>query len=83
MRELKLFFILEKIAGDQGTDVDEAELNGRIAMLAIQRGVRPEKLKQQMAKDGTLANMYIQMREQKAVDKLLESAQFEEVDLQS
>jgi hypothetical protein len=51
-------------------------------MLAIQRGARPEKLKQQMAKDGTLANMYIQMREQKAVDKLLESAQFEEVDLQ-
>jgi trigger factor len=82
MRELKLFFILEKIAADQGTDVDEAELNGRIAMLAIQRGARPEKLKQQMAKDGTLANMYIQMREQKAVDKLLESAQFEEVDLQ-
>jgi trigger factor len=83
VRELKLFFILEKIAGDQGVDVDEAELNGRVAMLAIQRGQRPEKLKQQMAKDGTLANMYVQMREQKAVDKLLETAQIEEVEIQS
>jgi trigger factor len=81
IKELKLFFILEKIAADQGTDVGEDELNGRVAMLAAQRGVRPEKLRQQMAKDGTLANMYIQMREQKAVDKLLETAQIEEVDL--
>src|SRR3954464_11993185 len=83
VRELRLFFILEKIAGDQGVDVDEAELNGRIAMLAAQRGQRPEKLKQTMSKDGTLANMYVQMREQKAVDKLLENVQIEEVDLQT
>jgi len=83
VRELKLFFILEKIAADQGTEVSEAELNGAIAMLAAQRNQRPEKLKQQMAKDGTLTSMYIQMREQKAVDKLLETAQIEEVDLQA
>jgi len=83
IRELKLFFILEKIATDQGTDVSEAELNGRIAMLAIQKGQRPEKLKQAMSKDGTLSNMYVQMREQKAVDKLLETAQIEEIDLQA
>jgi hypothetical protein len=63
--------------------VDEGELNGRIAMLAAQRGQRPEKLKQQMAKDGTLANMYVQMREQKAVDELLKNAQVEEVELQA
>jgi len=83
IRELKLYFILQKIATDQNVDVDESELNGRIAMLAAQRGKRPEKLKQEMAKDGTLANMYVQMREQKAVDKLLEGAQIEEVELQT
>src|SRR5688500_751734 len=81
IRELKLFFILQKIANDQNVDVDEAELNGRIAMLAAQRGTRPEKLKQEMSKDGSLANMYVQMREQKAVDKLLETAEIEEVDV--
>jgi trigger factor len=80
-RELKLFFILQKIANDQNVDVDESELNGRIAMIAAQQGRRPEKLKQDMAKDGTLSNMYIQIREQKAIDKILEDAQMEDVDV--
>lgn len=80
-RELKLFFILQKIATDQNTDVDEAELNGRIALMAAQRGERPEKLKQEMAKNGSLANLYVQLREQKALDKILESAQVEEVEV--
>ncbi|HXE52879.1 MAG TPA: trigger factor [Tepidisphaeraceae bacterium] len=82
VRELKLFFILQKLAAQENVDVDEAELNGRIAMLAAQSGRRPEKVKQEMAKDGTLANMYVQMREQKAVDRVLEKAQIEEVDLE-
>jgi len=81
VRELKLFFILQKIANDTNVDVDEAELNGRIAMLAAQRGRRPEKMKQEMAKDGSLANLYVQMREQKAVDRILDQAQVEEVDV--
>jgi trigger factor len=81
MRELKLFFILQQVARTQNVDVDEAELNGRVAMLAVQRGRRPEKVKQEMADDGTLASLYVQMREQKAVDKLLEQAQVEEVDV--
>jgi len=78
-RELKLFFILQKIATDQSVDVSEAELNGRIAMLAAQRGRRPEKVKQEMAKDGSLANLYVQMREQKAVDQIISTAEIEEV----
>jgi len=81
-KELKLFFILQKIANDQNNDVDEAELNGRIASLAAQRGERPEKVKQEMAKDGSLASLYIQMREQKALDQVLLSAAIEEVEVQ-
>ncbi len=80
-RELKQFFILQRIATEQDTDVDEAELNGRLAMMAAQRGERPEKVKAEMAKDGSLQNLYIQMREQKALDVILESAAIEEVDV--
>jgi trigger factor len=80
-RELKLFFILQQIANEREVDVDEAELNGRIALLAVQRGRRPEKMKQDMAKDGSLANLYIQMREQKALDSVLADAQVEEVEM--
>jgi trigger factor len=81
VRELKLFFMLQQIANDTGVDVDEEELNGRIALLAAQRARRPEKMKQDMAKDGSLANLYIQIREQKALDKVLEEAQIEEIEL--
>jgi len=80
-RELKLYFILQKLAAASEVTVDEAELNGRIAMLAAQKGRRPEKMKQEMAKDGTLQNLYLQIFEQKALDKVLETAEIEEVDM--
>ncbi|MDP9172988.1 MAG: trigger factor [Planctomycetota bacterium] len=82
LRELKLYFILQKVASLQNTQVDEAELNGRIAMMAAQSGKRPEKVKQEMSADGSLMNMYIQMREQKALDRILETAQVEEVEVE-
>jgi len=81
IRELKLFFVLARIAGEQNIDVSEGELNGQIAMLAAQRGERPEKMKQAMSKDGSLQNLYIQMREQKAIDKILETADVEEFEI--
>lgn len=77
--ELKSFFILDKIATKENVDVTEEELNGQIAMAAMQTGERPEKLKQRLAKEGTLQNMYLRMRENKAVDKVLETATIEEV----
>ena len=79
-KELKLFFILQKIATEQGVDVSEGELNGRIAVIAAQSGRRPEKVRQEMSADGSLMNLYVQMREQKAIDKILETATIEEVD---
>ncbi len=77
--ELKSFFILEKIAEQLDIDVSEGELNQQVAMAAMQFGERPEKLKQQLAKDGTLQNMYLRLRENKAIDKILENAKIEEV----
>jgi trigger factor len=82
IRELKLYFILQKIAGLQDTKVSEEELNGRIAMMAAQAGKRPEKVKQEMSADGSLMSMYIQMREQKAIDRILDTAQIEEVEVE-
>lgn len=81
IRDLKLFFILQKIATQQNVDVSEAELNGRVATLAAQSGHRPEKLKQEMTADRSLMSLYVQMREQKALDKILETAKIEEVDV--
>jgi trigger factor len=80
-RDLKLFFVLARIAEEREVEVDESELNGRIAMMAAMRGERPEKLKQQMAKDGSLQNLYLQLREQKALDTILDKAKIEETEV--
>ena len=48
--------------------------------MAAQRGLRPEKLKQQMASEGSLQTLYVRLRELKAIDKILEKAKIEEVE---
>lgn len=80
-QELKSFFILDKIAQQENIEVDENELNGQIAMIAAQMGERPEKVKQRFSKDGTLMNMYLKLRENKAIDKILETAKIEEIEV--
>lgn len=79
--ELKLFFALSKVAADNELDVDEAEVNGQIAYMAMMRNQRPEKLKQEMANNGQLQDLWLSLRERKALDKLLEGAKIEEVEI--
>ncbi len=78
--ELKNFFILAQVAELKNAEVSESELNGRVAMIAVQRDTRPERLRDAMQKDGSLSNLYIQMREEKAIDALLKDAVIEEVE---
>ena len=78
-RQLKQFFILDKASKDLEVDVEEQELNGRIAMMAMQQGRRPEKLRQEMMQQGQLEQLYLQIREQKTLDKVIEQATVTEV----
>ena len=72
--QLKQFFILDQAAKNLKIEVSEAEVNGQIASLAMQQGRRPEKLRQQMQKQGELEYLYLQIREQKTLDKIIENA---------
>ena len=78
-RQLKTFFIMDKVAEKLEIDVTEEEINGHIARLAIQRGQRPERMREDMMRDGSLAQFRLQVREEKCVAKLLESAKVTEV----
>ncbi len=82
-RQLKQFFILDKASKELEIDVDEQELNGRIAMMAMQQGRRPDKLRQEMAQQGQIEQLYLQLREQKTLDKILEQAKVTEVEGQA
>ncbi len=77
-QQLKTFFIMDKIADKLEMDVTEEEINGHIAQLAIQKGQRPERMREQMLRDGSLAQFRLQVREDKCIAKLLESAKITE-----
>ena len=77
--QMKLFFIMDKIAEKLGIEVSPEEINGHIAQVAAQKGKRPEKMREELARDGSLAQFTLQVREQKCVEKLLESAKITEV----
>jgi trigger factor len=79
-QQLKVFFIMDKVSDKLGIKTTEEEINGHIAQLAIQRKVRPERMKEEMQRDGSIDQFKLQVREQKCVAKLLESAQITEVE---
>jgi len=78
--QLKVFFIMDKVAEKLGIEVSEEEVNGYIAQLALRRGQRPERMKEQMMRDGSLNEFKMQIRQNKCVAKLLESAEITEVE---
>jgi trigger factor len=78
--QLKTFFIMAKIAEKFEIDVSEEEINGYIAQLAVQRGQRPERMREEMVRDGSLAQFRLQVREDKCIAKLLESARITEIE---
>ena len=77
-QQLKTLFIMNKIADKLEIDVTDEEINGHIAQLAIQRGQRPERMREQMLRDGSLTQFKLQVREYKCIAKLLESAKITE-----
>ena len=77
-QQLKTFFIMDKVAEKLDVEVSDEEINGHIARVAIQRGQRPEKLKEQMERDGSLSQFRLDVRQGKCISKLLESANITE-----
>lgn len=79
-RDLKLNFILHKAAEDLEVTVNDAEINTRIAQIAMQRGERPEQLRKQLIDANQVGSVYQQIREHKTMDALLAKAKIEELD---
>ena len=78
--QLKTFFVVDKVCDKLDIQVTDEEVNGQVAQLAIQRGQRPERMKEQMARDGSLGQFRLEIRQNKCIEKLLESATITEVD---
>ena len=79
-QQLKVFFIMDKVSDKLGIKTTEEEINGHIARVAAQKHIRPERMKEEMERDGSLEQFKLEVREQKCVAKLLESAKITEVE---
>jgi len=78
IQQLKTFFIMDQVADKLDISVSEEEVNGHIAQLAMQRQQRPEKMREQMERDGSLAQFRLEVRQNKCIAKLLETAKVTE-----
>jgi len=78
--QLKMYFVMDKLADKFKVEVSEEEINGQIAYAAAMRGRRPEKMREELARDGSLAQMTLQIREEKCIEKILEKANIKDVD---
>lgn len=73
-QNLKTFFIFQKIAEQLEVDVSEEEINARIAQIAQSYNRRFDRVRDDLARRGGLSELYVSLREQKCVDRLLEQA---------
>ena len=78
--QLKTFFIMDKVADKLDIEVSEEEINGRIAQLAMRQQQRPERMREEMERNGSLPQFKLEVRQSKCIEKLLESAKITEVE---
>jgi trigger factor len=78
-QELKTLFILDAVANKLDIEVNDQEVNGRVVQIAMQQGQRPQKVRDEMARNGQLQQLYVQIREEKAIEKILEQAKVTEI----
>jgi trigger factor len=72
--DLKLHFILDKIAKKENVEATDAEVDARLRFIAAQYGRRDDRLREEMEHEGTLDNLRVQIREDKVTRMLLEKA---------
>ncbi len=79
LRDLKVFFIMEKLAEKIEVDINESEINNVIAGIAQRQGRRFDRVRDELAKDNGLVNIYMQIRDEKIVDQLIAEATITEI----
>ena len=79
INRLKLLFIMDKIARHFEIDVNDQEINGRIAMIARQRNERPEAVRAELQKTGGIQEVARQIVEHKAADRIVDQASVTEI----
>jgi trigger factor len=80
---LKEHFVLDKIASTENIDVTPSDIESEIQMMAMQKGESPRRVRARLVKSGVIENLEAQIRERKAIDFILEKADFKDVPMEN
>jgi trigger factor len=78
---LKEHFVLQKIAEVEKIDVDEDDLNDEIDRIAENLNESPRRIRSRLEKEDMLDALAAEMIERKALDLILDSAEYEDIPL--
>jgi len=78
-KALKEHFILERIAEDQGIDVEPKDYDEEIVRIAAQSGENPRRVRARLEKEDLMDALRNQIIERKVVELIKSEAEFEEV----
>lgn len=76
---LKEHFVLQKVAEVEKIEVDERDLDDEIERIAMQSDESPRRVRAKLEKEDMIEALMAEMVERKALDLILESAQYEDV----
>jgi trigger factor len=79
-RDLRLHFILGALAKQEKVEVSDAEVDARIRFIAAQQSRKPDRVREDMARDGSLESLQGQIMEDKVLRNLLEKARAPKTD---
>jgi trigger factor len=78
---LKEHFVLQKIAEVEKLEIDEDDVNAEIERIAAQSDESPRKVRARLEKDDLMDALGAEMIERKALDLILDAAEYEDVPL--
>ena len=81
-KALKEHFILERIAEDEKIDVEQADYDAEIALIAMQSDESPRRVRSRIEKEGMMDALRNQIVERKVIETVLKCASFKDVALE-
>jgi trigger factor len=80
MKQVRLLFILDKIAKDEGIKVEEKDLEDAYKSISMRAGKSEKEVKDHYEKEGFVDNLLERIKEEKTISFLLKSAEIKEKD---
>lgn len=80
-REIKVGFVLNKVAETEKVFVTERDIGKRIVALAQQRKMNPEKLREELEEKHEIQGIRDQLKEEKVIDLVIRKAEIKEIEV--